>query len=102
MTQETANWQKPKRETIRETCKKAELSERSFYRSRRLVRHNRPDLNAKVMSGELSTYGALQIAEGRQPPTKREKLVAAWNACPNEDHEWFIRQLSGDAEDGPP
>jgi len=66
------------------------VSERSIYMMRRLKRSGRDDLLTMVQSGEMALYKAVQIADGREPPTRIDKLFTAWRLCSPEDRETFL------------
>jgi predicted DNA-binding transcriptional regulator YafY len=67
--------------TTKQAAQLMNVSERSVYLARKLVRSGRADLCAAVERGELSLHAALKQIE---PPRRKDTLkpvVLAWNAA---------------------
>ena len=111
----TANWQSPApaepveaspvealRLTVRDCARIMNVSERSVYRARELIRTGRADLEAEVMAGKLSLLGALKAAKPEKYGHERnmrpgddryDALVRTWNACDDDGRARFIVKL---------
>jgi hypothetical protein len=84
---ESANLQ---RLTVKQAAQLLNVSERSIYSARRVVRLGRHDLVAKMQAGELTVHAALRIAENKPRPTTWDRLVRAWNNATDDDRGRFL------------
>ena len=72
--------------TTKQAARLLNVSERSVYLARR-VRLLRPDLEPRIMGGELSLNEAHCIATGKAKPTSWDRLASAWRNASDEDRE---------------
>lgn len=80
------------RMTVKQQAASLELSERNIYKAR-LVHRTRPDLGQKVLAGEMTVHRAWLEATGREPPSTRDKLWAAWKAASADEKSEFIAMI---------
>ena len=78
--------------TVKQAAELMNVSPRMVYMARE-VNRLRPDLVPELEAGRMSMNQAWLIARGKQPPTKREKFIRAWNALDEDDQGWFVAQL---------
>jgi len=76
--------------TVKQAAELTGVSERMVYLARRLAGLGCPDLVQQCRDGTLSLNKALEIAEGRKPPTSWDRLVRVWNAATDDDRGRFI------------
>jgi hypothetical protein len=68
------------------------VSERSIYNARRLLRSGRDDLMAAVKCGDMSLNKALSIAYGKRRTSRYERLAQAWSACDEDEQRRFLAE----------
>ena len=76
--------------TVKQIAKVMDISERSIYSARRLIRTNRTDLIEAVDRGNMSVNKALSIAGLKQPTSAYQRLIRAWNSCREDEKERFL------------
>ena len=81
--------------TVKEAAKSMNVSERSIYLARKLLRSGRQDLIDAVKKGEISTNKAISMLENKPKPTNYDRLVKAWNACSEGEKARFLVAING-------
>ena len=76
--------------TMKQAAEVMNVSERSVYSARRLLRSGRDDLRAAVERGDMSLNKALSIAYGKRRASRYERLMRAWNACDEAEQQRFL------------
>jgi len=91
---ETANLQ---RLSIAAAARLMNVSERSAYMARELMRTNRTDLCQDVENGKLSLLAALRQAKPAKydkPPDRISALLKAWHKCSVEERNAFLEMIT--------
>jgi hypothetical protein len=84
--------------TVKQVAELMNVSERTIYNAKRLLRHNRPDLVARVEAGTMSVSAALRIVEGKAKPTSWDRLVRTWNSATDDDRGRLWLRLAHELE----
>ena len=81
--------------TVKEAAKLMNVSERSVYMARKVLRSGRQDLIDALDKGEISTNKAVSMLENKPKPTKYDRLVNAWNASSEDEKARFLVAING-------
>jgi hypothetical protein len=87
---DTANLQSMEKLTVKALAASQNISERTIYYARRLMRSGRDDLVQAVQRGEMTINAALRIIDGPKPIDRYANLVKAWNAASDDDRARFL------------
>jgi transposase-like protein len=80
--------------TVREAARLMNVSERSIYMARQLLRSGRGDLVQAAERGEISLHAALQVIAPKRPKDGLAPLIRAWNSATETERLVFLLQIS--------
>ena len=86
--------------TIEQAAKLMNVSERSVYLARELIRTGREDLCAKVEAGQLKILDALRLAKPEKYVKRRDRLRElrnVWRLATSEERAAFLSTMRGEA-----
>jgi hypothetical protein len=79
--------------TVKQAAELMNVSERSVYLARKLMRSGRADIIAAVERGELSMHAALQQIEPPRQKSTLKPLVLAWNAATPSERQALLNAV---------
>lgn len=80
--------------TVKQAAQLVNVSERSVYDARRLMRSGQTELIQQVGSGQMSLHRALLIAGLKKPPRKAANLQSLWLRATATERREFLDWLS--------
>jgi hypothetical protein len=79
--------------TVAKAAALMNVSPRLVYMAKKVARF-RPDLSDEIREGRMSLHEAYCLVTNRAKPTAYDRLVSAWNAASDDDHDRFLAELT--------